>query len=344
MDTPQESEREAASESHPAAEAASSKATKPTTDPTPLSRRIARRTTDLLAIAILAIGLLTVSGQISGWWATTEDDLLSSTEIATEVAGQPGNWNDRGVPIGLASAELPVRLERLSFRGDRDQVDGIILKRLRQLLVQTADARFSSPPDDAERRLLRLLPQIEPVETTGKDGRVYRLDEPGTQSAIATFVACRVTPSAEDETGPAGRVVCWAMATPFDESDWRVFFFVRSTQRGGRAGSVVLPDGMRIVFSLSDPAGGTLTAITSDPSESHSLEHWRGRLERQLASAGWQRIRQWTQSDGATACRFQQETESGLEAIELILREADENSVTGLISVTPLPEESDRSE
>lgn len=297
---------------------------------TAVARRVSRRTTDLLAISIIAIGIFSVSGRLSDWWNTPPESVLAPSQIVPEVVGSDVAWPEMDIPVGLNLGDLPVRVERLQVRGDRKKLEGIIFARMRSVLGSEQPplpAGSETRITKAAAKLEGLLSRIKPVEEKSGTWRIYRLDEPGTPGFSAMFLGTRLV--MENAEPSKERLVTWAMAMPWRSDEWKVFFFKAVN---GSLNQTVIPSDATLTMSMHEPSGAELTAFKAKTA-SASLAGWREFYSRSLVEAGWKPAREWTQSDSRSAARF----ENGSHAVELILK-YEGGQLSGLANVIRLPE------
>ena len=68
-----------------------------------LSQKIMRRTTDLLAVAIVAVGLLAVWGKLGRWWNTADPPDVTVMPLPAESINP---WGQNGESVTLAWGDL----------------------------------------------------------------------------------------------------------------------------------------------------------------------------------------------------------------------------------------------
>ena len=98
------------------------------------ARHISKRTTDLIAIAIVGIGVLQVSGRLTEWWQTDPSTVRSPRASANETSGHPTRWGTGESAVSLLAGDQPVRMERKVILGDQDRVDKTVCERLINIL------------------------------------------------------------------------------------------------------------------------------------------------------------------------------------------------------------------
>jgi hypothetical protein len=307
-----------------------------------LARRIAARTSDLLAIAILGLGLLTVSGRLADWWSTSPDDVLAPQQSSAGVSGAQTNWGTGESPVTLLSSDLPVSMQRQIVRGDQDRADAVLIEQCRRLLA-VADGTAKRSADEnfqqAAERLLNELKGESPIIEERGGWRLYRLDS--RRNFIPGSVFVGVSDRGES------RVVCWAMAIPHGEDVWTTFLFSPPESSQAVLSRLSLPSGIKRVFSLTSPTGDELTVLRfqseSPGRTSDSLDSVAEVLTEHLTAAGWQSTRSWTQSPTGLTARFERfpanearDAATGV-AVEFALRRFESNELTGVANVIVMP-------
>lgn len=297
-----------------------------------VARKVSRRTTDLLAIAIVGIGIFAVSGRISDWWNTSPESVIAHGKIVPEVVGAEVSWPEMDIPVGVNLGNFPVRVERLLIRGDLRKLEEVVFDRLQTVLgsenlsgqLNAGESRVAL----AAAKLESLLTGIKPAMERPGVWRIYRLDEPGTPGFAAMFLGTR-TDAKHDRDSRREWLVTWAMAMPWRDDDWKVFFFQPVDEDSA---SIALPPGAELTMSMQEPSGTELAAFRATDS-SFSLNTWREFYSTRLTEAGWKPVREWAQSGARHTARF----ENGTLAVEFILK-TDDDTLSGLANVIRLPE------
>ncbi|MGH7200952.1 MAG: hypothetical protein ACREJB_10140 [Planctomycetaceae bacterium] len=277
-----------------------------------LARRMARRTTDLLAIAIVAVGLLAVAGKLSDWWRTGAEDLAPVVvSNADDVA-----WGIDGTPTRIRAGLGEQTLRRQTVAGSRAEAIQPLLTEC-QAIVQQSSAP-TRPLDDAERALLRELGELQPVERQPGLWSIYRVDHPMTM-----IIGTRRF----DESDAAGawRVVYWSIAHPAGENAWTLFSL--TSPPSSTETTLNLPDGSRHVLSLEEEQGGRMTVFagTGGPAA------WRSHFDR--AFPGHRRFGDWTKSGDVWSAVYLAEGDSP-KRIDVQIQEDGTAKLTGIIRVT----------
>ena len=285
-----------------------------------LAQRLSRRATDLIAIGIVAAGVLAVSGQLAQWWATDADELLDPARTAGEVVGAQRSWGAGETPVVVRLGKLPLSMQRQVVVGDEDRAAAVVLGNVRRKLaaVSSSARASSSPPIDAatERELLATLKGLAPTEEQAGHWKLYRIDQPGSFVVGSLVLGVRVlADSATDE------IVCWAMAVPNSDAAWTVFTFEKSAAPGLTTSVIPLPPGAETVLALTDPSGGELTSFeaTIVGDVNAVLTDWRAFFSTAFSQRGWQTVRHWEQSPTGWSARFERRDATGHSAVELLL-------------------------
>lgn len=299
------------------------------------TRQLSRRTTDLVAIAIVAIGVLTISGQLRDWWLTDPSDVMSTVESATNVAGTQVNWGSGDSAVRLAAGDFPVELERRIERGSQDEIEERLSVRCQQILQATTSDSLQAVESmhAIQRKLMKQLADLQPLTSSPGQWSVYRVDQPGSYLPGCVLIGIRTVPDDAGKTEPF--IACWAIAIPHDEDQWTTFLF---TPTSGQASSspVRLPVDAEPVLSLRTPAGDELSVFRSREGAAVNATIWRRSIEDSLTRTGWQTVRPWRQSGSAWTIRVEGEFDSARPrsaAIELSLRETPDGRLSGIVNV-----------
>lgn len=283
-----------------------------------LARRIARRTTDLLAIAIVAAALASIAGRLTGWWRTSAEDLAVRPPGA---AAAP--WSTAGQGVSLAFGERFDSLEKRRLAGDREQAVAALLEACRNIVAEAPVP--IPPPDAAERSLLEHLGSHRPDQSRSGRWRLHRLEGPlpivlGTRSVEADFSAAH-----------AWRVVCWGLAVPSGESEWTLVTLRATAAPGeGALPGIELPAGCRRILALGTPAGDGLTTFAGDGAADGWREHFDGWFERQ----GWRRMGNWTVWETGWTAKFVREREPPGASADVSFQRTADGRWNGVVHTT----------
>jgi hypothetical protein len=301
---------------------------------------ISRRTTDFIAIAIVAFGLFAVSGRLSDWWSTPADSPINSQQTALQVAGDQLAWNDNHSPVIMQLGTLPVELQRATIKGDQKALEEFVVPRLAKLVDSTPASDWPISVSDvkqdvtsqrmveAERKLLSGIQSIQPMQKT-KSGVIYRIDEPGSIGFNSTFVGVRKS------VGDDLRVVAWSMAIPYRSNDWRIFLFRRHGKKNHEHGSFPLPSDAQRIFSIGDVDGDGLMSFARKGPKSKKAQvktDWQDFFSNRFSSGGWQPTRKWTQSGQLSSARF--ENSELAVVVEITINNKNDSGVVNVMTST----------
>lgn len=315
------------------------------------ARQISKRTTDLIAIAIVTIGVLTVSGRFTEWWHTEPTSIASPSASAAISAGSPVHWGVGESAVSVLSGEHTVQMERRVLFGDQDRVDGILRDRL-VAIAESKSSRISPAVGNRnsnqtasgltfprqEERLIKLLENLDPFES--KDGRwaLYRLDQTENPIPGSFLIATRIT------TGQAKleSLAAWAIATPSSPTRWTSFVLTPADGDGdcNQPATPVPADG-HLLISLRTNSHDELTVFQRVDAATSDISRWSRDVSSQLTSAGWHETRSWQQSDNSAAARFERsafDNQKSHLAIELTILLSAAGILTGTSNVFAVPE------
>ncbi|MCC7419639.1 MAG: hypothetical protein IT428_05125 [Planctomycetaceae bacterium] len=304
------------------------------------ARRVAGRTTDLVAIGIVAVTALMVGGRLSEWWSTEPSDLANTSEIARRIAGSPTNWGGDGRPVTMEFGGLTQTLRRETFAGTEKQ----LVERLVAWCGKTVHETDlpTTPPTPAEDRLAAKLRHLKPSAEIAGRGRVYQWSRPsrivfGTKAAEdpgtpAKFDGKRLSPL---QPQPDFRVVCWGMAFPQGKDVWTLFLSgsTEATDRTIPLPSIKMPEGCERLLSLRNDAGEAMLAFggTADLAEA------RIHFDRWFRENAWRATSEWREFNGRWTIRYvtpRSETPIAgwTGAVDLEIHQEAATTVSGLIN------------
>lgn len=308
------------------------------------ARQMARRTTDLVAIGIVAVTALMVGGRLSEWWSTEPSDLANTSEITRRIAGSPANWGADGRPVTMEFGGQTQTLRREPFAGTEKQ----LVERLVAWCEKTVHESDlpTSPPTPAEDRLAAKLRHLKPSAEIAGRGRVYQWNRPsrmvfGTKSsedagAPATFDGRRLSPL---QPQPEFRVVCWGMAFPQGKDVWTLFLSgsTEATDRVVPFPRIEMPPGCEQLLSLRNDVGEAMLAFggTTDVSEA------RTHFDRWFQKHAWRTTSEWREFNGRWTIRYvtpqtDVPTAGWTGAVDLEIHQDGATAVSGLINFVSL--------
>ena len=181
----------------------------------PLSRRLARRSLDLLVVGFLATVGVSTGQQLIEWWRV--DPAAMPVDLSS-VSAVDVDWTR--TPVTLRFGDAATALQRIPFEGSPRSLDEELTRR-GKLVVDSGEPP-TSPPTESERDWLKSLQSAPPVFWDSTLGNVYRRHQP-----LPSFVATRFVenPRAEDDDLVTQRIVGWGLAFPTSASEWVIYVF-----------------------------------------------------------------------------------------------------------------------
>lgn len=305
-----------------------------------LARRIVRRTSDLLAISIVAVALISIGGQLSDWWSTDSDEVASATRLNNPLSATDPRWGSGQTPVAMQFGELPQVLERTVVRGTHDKASRALIANCQQV-VQSQPIP-SSPIEESERNLLDRVQLLKPLYEGRGTWAIYRISAPLTM-VVGTRHFSVLPSSKSSRSGPEEkhRVVCWGIAIPQDEDRWTLLTMATAGLQASTSGiqQFELPQGCRRLLSLQGKDGSAIIGLEGEGLASE----WLKFFGRQFDSRGWQTLEstQTAQNGWRAHYRIPGETSEGQVAIQIHTTES--SGLIGLIMLTaPLPTTNDR--
>jgi hypothetical protein len=266
-----------------------------------LGKRIASRTTDLVAVGILLIAGLSMGGSVIRWWNSDPEDLTRQATQGVVDRLLPPDW-EAGFPVGIAVGNSSVGMERSELAGPRAEIEQALIEQVtaRSIAAATPD----SPPDPRETRLVTSLAGQTPHRMTPAGVRVYLTDGPLVWCVGVKPVPTDHPTQNEADVSPP-RVVCWGIAFPsgFELNRWSVWLMwpggdqqtlPESDWRG------VLPDSSACSLALSSPRGHILLAFSG----TGSRESWANQVESRFRERGFVLENNWHSGPNGLSGRF----------------------------------------
>lgn len=305
-----------------------------------VARRTTSRTTDLIAIAIVGVGSLTLGRQVLEWWHA-DPPLASSTAAssATQV------WEPGGGPLLLEFGDSPLAITREAVRGDRETAIDALLARC-QDEARSCDTSGSEPAV-AEMRLLERIADLTPAVDEDGLRQVYVVDERypmvaavgrprGANVSVAPAESAPHTTRRDDkilaEAGP--RLLCWGLAMPLGESAWTLYVFRGSSAKNGAAPAgldVPLPPGARRNLSLRDARGGTLVGFSAAGRAETLMTFYDDWFRQQ----GWLPGEGWHGGNRVWTARYRSDAKSMTHEVDVRFAEDSGGLLSGLLQTTP---------
>ncbi len=259
-----------------------------------LSEKLKRRTTDLVAVAILAVGCIAVGAKLGRWWKQSPGDLA----VPANSVPQFTRWGEAGNGVSFEFGDLNYAIHHRIISGDASSA----AKQLERIAIaQLANAAWpATPPAPAERKLLAELQKVSASRTLSTGESLYRIG-----SDLPMLILTKPLPadSLSKQTAD-NRVVCWARAFPQAEDQWMVFLFspVKGTHSVKAASQAIpLPPGCRRIQSLRD-AGGQSCVGFRGPGP---LLNWQRHFGNWFRNRDWQPIHAWSKTESAWTATFE---------------------------------------
>lgn len=302
-----------------------------TTDPAPnsprandfgrLAKRISSRTTDLIAIAVVLIGGLSIGRQLVEWWRAEPE--VGVPVVAGESETNP--WGTGAAPVLLEFGDAPLALSRQNVSGDRETALRLLVARCEAAVRET---KAPTPlANDAAESLVARTQALEPVAEEPGVWRVYRLDQ-----HFPLVLGVRRFPVAEnDRAAPPWSLVCWGLAVPLGDADWSTFTFLASDAAGGAVPQFGLPPGSRRILGLRGDAGDGLIAFSGRG----NVEQWMEFFDREFEQRGLSATEGWQVSPAAWSARFVSTRTRPVRRIDIGFSRDATGALTGLIQVAP---------
>jgi len=305
------------------------------------ARHISKRTTDLIAISIVGIGVMTVSGRLAEWWQTDPTSVASPAASALQSAGSAVRWGVGESNVSILAGEQSVRMERKVISGNQDRVDNILRDRLiRGLEAEqpkpetTSDSKFA----EQEKRLLGLLKTLTPIESREGRWSIYRLDHMDNPLPGSFLIATRFA----ERPSPLESLAAWAIATPSGPQQWTSFVFTPTgaSRKTSQHAAPVPTDG-QLLLSLRTDSHDELSVFQRLNAERSDMVRWTRDIGSQLTKAGWHETRSWQQSANSATARFERPMTAKHhphQAMELTISFSESGKLTGTSNVIAIPE------
>ncbi|MCA9053289.1 MAG: hypothetical protein KDA75_05595 [Planctomycetaceae bacterium] len=290
-----------------------------------LSRRIARRTTDLIAIALILIGGLTVAQRLVVWWKTDPSETLANPEaLFSSDSLAPWGGGPEGVSLDLG--EQPLTLHRRVVRGSRDDAIHALQEDCRTAVAGFPADRFDSlpPREERESRLLQQLGNQSPIDMAAdRTWSVYAVPGP-----VAMVFGTR----RESVDAPPVRIVCWGLIMPSPEETWTLLRIVPrlSSNAAGNTESIPLPSNCRPGLSVRGDVEGELVTFSGHG----PAAEWRKHFDHLAVEQEWRPLATWRTEAANWSAAWLRQRGTRLERIDLQLTQS-ETGWAGLINISP---------
>lgn len=245
------------------------------------SRRIARRTTDLIAIALIIGAGLTVASRVVEWWRTDPADVMDNGRPDISL-GALVPWGIAPDGVQLQFGEAPFALRQQAMRGTFDDALTRLEENCVRRLIAAPAAALPGAASAAEQRLLTQLANLTPTRTAADNQwAVYRVPGP-----LAMVVG--VLHSSPEL--PESRIAQWGIVLPATEGAWTVLTIEpRQTPAPPVPQSrPPLPPGATPGVALSDELGGEFATFSGG-----SPVEWRSHFDTLATEHGWRPARAW---------------------------------------------------
>ncbi|MDB5340100.1 MAG: hypothetical protein JWN70_5719 [Planctomycetaceae bacterium] len=272
----------------------------------PLARLISSRTTDLLAIAVVLIGGLTLGRQMLTWWHEDVPAVLNMGPL--ENLGTEWGANSQPVAMEFGGSQIQLIRQQFDAGGPRVALDAV-RNRCQEFLVNAAQP--ASPADPSE------LEQLESLRTLTPD-----IEQPGRWQLFTLGGGLVVVVGVKTFDGQTGnvdraspsstrRVICWGLVFPgLLRGMWTAYTFVRrqgdssqpstADSAGFELARIGLPDGCQRTVLMQEAGQTGLLGFRGRLDPAAWQRHFDGRLQ----TRGWKQVVPWEQQSGGWSSRF----------------------------------------
>lgn len=284
-----------------------------------VARQISRRTTDLIAVAILVVAGLAIGGRLTDWWRTEPD---AATTAPESPLASP--WNDASGLL-LEFGDAPWTIERRSVTGDFEAAAAELLESGRRIAADPRADPALPAADEAETKLLASLAQWSPIAEDPGQWKLYAVGGP-----VPWIVGTRVTGGHAQADGPHERLVCWGIAVPQSNVDWTLYVIDRrplASSDAAAAMRLALPESLNISMRIRSQDAGELVCFTArDPARK-----WMSDVDRQFAADGWITGSEWNESGDGWTATFDRRSADGSETAELTAVRGADGTWQGIV-------------
>jgi len=250
-------------------------------------KKVASRTTDLIAMAIVLIGTLIAAERLMKWWADDGSNASANQQLSA-IRGLDPRWDINGTPVDIDLGELPFTLHRQYFQGDEESVIGAMSR----ICTEFAD-RVSSdalPPEkmlQSEQVLLKRLSSLKPILEADGKWRLYRA--PGLLPSVVVVHPKSQLSEQQEHSLSNWSVSAWAFAYPFGKSSWLSFAFLKSasdTVGLPNLPSIDLPRNTSRVLTVRAERAGSMMSFRAPM----AATIWARQMSEIAEASGWKLI------------------------------------------------------
>lgn len=302
-----------------------------------LAKQITRRTTDVLVILILGVGLLSVGGKLREWWQDDRGTGVHPKLAADQWLGHSLPWGVDGKPVAVDFGSNPYTVERQTLRGTAAEASQALMDRCRR--HTTAAAPPATAANKRETALLHRLADHQPI-ASGGDWRLYRIDYP-TRMFVGVRSCRRRSANSRDGSrqNPVDRVVSWGILFPFKDQQWTSFLFhpVRGSAEFDMP-QFELPESAKQVMSIRSDTAGAILAFAGRG----SVGEWQTHFDTWFAAHQGVKFRDWSTDKQSCTARFGLEQDAGSLWIDVVFSITGSNRLNGLLMATRQTSEQQR--
>ncbi len=283
--------------------------TKPASEPSTdsglgeVTRRIRRRTTDLVAIGLLLVVGLVLGRQLTAWWNAPE---LRSITDPGGVTGPGTAWTE---PDDLQLGDLGQTIHRQRVTGSRQAAWEALQTATRKTAKQMGWPE--SEADPAERRLLEKLSR-KTFRATDTTTSLHRLNGP-----LPMIVAVRRLLGDH-------RIVGWGLATRTPDNGWVTWTFAAMQHKAVE--TVPLPPGSRRLLAVGSGDPERLLVFAGSSND----DGWWRHFDTQLNRGGWEPTGPPSRCDTGWTARWQH---PGGHALVISARQHNSGDWHGMLNV-----------
>lgn len=305
-----------------------------------LGRRIARRTTDLLALAIVAVGLFAVGGKLTAWWNTDPETIVNPHQTDPTLAASAA-WGTDGEPVLLDFGNVAWTIVRREHAGDVHAAGDALFADARAILEASPGAPTHSQ-SEVERRLIETAMTKPPADGESDRWKLYRMESPLPQ-VVGLFNFGEPTQksyrelheTAGEASPPADadgwRMVCWGLAMPAGTDRWRLtsFHSPGSSAASRDLPAIPLPPASHRVATVFDRNGRRWQTFSG----TGPIGEWTLFYAAWFKEHGWTIDRPWRESARGRGARYRWRDDGRTIYSDVQFRSGDETNF-GLVNTT----------